>query len=124
DISKSSRLDAELSRENMSIVDLHPLLEGMTSYYNVKLNLPNMPIMVRALETRMGQVFDNLIANAKSFSDDVTVAAEKQGSDWHITVSDKGPGIPDNKLDAIFTRFYTERPAGEDFGQHSGLGLA
>ena len=41
-----------------------------------------------------------------------------------VTITDDGPGIPPAKLDAIFDRFYTERPAGEDFGNHSGLGLA
>ena len=37
---------------------------------------------------------------------------------------DEGPGIPEDKLTAIFDRFYTERPAGEKFGTHSGLGLS
>ena len=41
-----------------------------------------------------------------------------------IYVSDQGPGIPPDKLDAIFNRFYTERPVGEKFGTHSGLGLS
>ena len=41
-----------------------------------------------------------------------------------VTVDDGGPGIPDDKLTAIFDRFYTERPAGEKFGTHSGLGLS
>ena len=40
------------------------------------------------------------------------------------TVEDDGPGIPAGKLEAIFDRFYTERPAGEKFGTHSGLGLS
>ena len=39
-------------------------------------------------------------------------------------VEDQGPGIPEDKLTAIFDRFYTERPAGEKFGTHSGLGLS
>jgi len=41
-----------------------------------------------------------------------------------VTVEDDGPGIPPDKLTAIFDRFYTERPAGETFGTHSGLGLS
>ena len=40
------------------------------------------------------------------------------------TVEDEGPGIPPNKLDDIFDRFYSERPSGEKFGAHSGLGLS
>ena len=41
-----------------------------------------------------------------------------------MAISDGGPGIPEGKLEAIFDRFYTERPAGEKFGTHSGLGLS
>jgi len=39
-------------------------------------------------------------------------------------IEDEGPGIPDAKLESIFDRFYSERPSGERFGQHSGLGLS
>jgi two-component system sensor histidine kinase ChvG len=41
-----------------------------------------------------------------------------------VTVEDDGPGIPDGKEQAIFDRFYSERPRGEKFGTHSGLGLS
>lgn len=41
-----------------------------------------------------------------------------------VTVEDDGPGIPDARLENIFDRFYSERPEGEQFGQHSGLGLS
>lgn len=124
DISKSSRLDAELSREEMELFDIRTMLEGMTAHYGADLNLPLGPIMVVGAESRLGQVFDNLLSNAKSFSDEVLVSAEKQGKIWHFTIDDNGPGIPENKLETIFTRFYTERPETEKFGEHSGLGLA
>ena len=41
-----------------------------------------------------------------------------------IEVEDQGPGIPENKLEDIFGRFYTERPKEEAYGSHSGLGLS
>ena len=41
-----------------------------------------------------------------------------------ISIEDDGPGIPPDKLTTIFDRFYTERPAAEKFGTHSGLGLS
>ena len=41
-----------------------------------------------------------------------------------VCIGDDGPGIPDGKLDAVFERFYSQRPAGEKFGTHSGLGLS
>ena len=45
-------------------------------------------------------------------------------SECEIIISDNGPGIPDNKISTIFERFYTERPEGESYGNHSGLGLS
>jgi two-component system sensor histidine kinase ChvG len=41
-----------------------------------------------------------------------------------ISVEDDGPGIPEGNLEQVFERFYSERPQGEKFGQHSGLGLS
>ena len=40
-----------------------------------------------------------------------------------LIVEDEGVGIPIDKLESIFDRFYSERPKGEAFGKHSGLGL-
>jgi two-component system sensor histidine kinase ChvG len=39
-------------------------------------------------------------------------------------VEDEGPGIPEENLESIFKRFYTQRPASEAFGKNSGLGLS
>ena len=84
-------------------------------------------LVVPGLEGRLTQVFQNLIANALSFSPPggiVRVSARRAGNRVKIIVSDNGPGIPEGKQQAIFERFYTERPAGEKFGTHSGLGLS
>ncbi|MCG8489982.1 MAG: ATP-binding protein, partial [Sneathiellales bacterium] len=37
---------------------------------------------------------------------------------------DEGPGLPEGAEDKVFKRFYSERPDSEEFGSHSGLGLA
>ena len=42
----------------------------------------------------------------------------------HVIISDQGRGIPEGKQDAIFDRFYSDRPSNEKFGKHSGLGLS
>jgi two-component system sensor histidine kinase ChvG len=73
------------------------------------------------------QVLRNLIGNAHSFSPPrgrITLAAWPTGNVVEISVEDEGPGIPEAKLEHIFDRFYSERPQGEYFGQHSGLGLS
>lgn len=125
DISKSSRLDAELSREDMDVFCMRGMLIDICDHYGATTNLPaGDAICIKGVESRMGQVFDNLLSNAKSFSDTVSVNVEKQGKNWHIVFDDNGPGIPESKLETIFDRFYTERPQGESFGNNSGLGLA
>ena len=48
----------------------------------------------------------------------------RREADIKIDVIDEGPGLPEGKLEAIFDRFYSERPEGEKFGTHSGLGLS
>lgn len=94
----------------------------------VVLDLPAAErLVVPGLEGRLTQVFQNLIDNALSFSPPggtVRLTARRSGRSVKVVVSDQGPGIPDGKEEAIFDRFYTERPAGEKFGTHSGLGLS
>ena len=69
----------------------------------------------------------NLISNAASFSPPggtIRLSARKS-SDWiEVWVEDQGPGLPEGKLEAVFDRFYSERPKREKFGTHSGLGLS
>jgi two-component system, OmpR family, sensor histidine kinase ChvG len=93
------------------------------------LDLPDRgrPLIVPGIETRLSQVFLNVIANAESFSPpdgEIRLTARHDGRAMLITVDDDGPGIPEDKLTSIFDRFYSERPAGEKFGTHSGLGLS
>jgi two-component system sensor histidine kinase ChvG len=82
---------------------------------------------VLAVEDRLVQVLRNLIGNAQSFSPRagrILVRVRDLGTQAEIAVEDRGPGIPEGKLEHIFDRFYSERPRGEKFGQHSGLGLS
>jgi two-component system, OmpR family, sensor histidine kinase ChvG len=138
DISDASRLDAELSRDVMEPIDLAAMLRALVDIHettraegvaHVVLSLPERRrgLVVSGLESRLSQVFLNLISNAVSFSPpgaEIRVRAREDGRAVLITVEDDGPGIPPEKLTTIFDRFYTERPAAEKFGTHSGLGLS
>lgn len=139
DISGASRLDAELSRAETEPVELCAMLETLVAMHAdtasdaiaVTLNGCDRPLTVLGLEDRLVQVFRNLITNAVSFSPadgGVRIAVAPGGDKSRpmavITVDDDGPGIPAGKEDAVFDRFYTERPEGEAFGTHSGLGLS
>jgi len=138
DISDASRLDAELGRLEVEPIDIGAMLEALADLHQstrtegaphllLELTDRGRALIVPGIETRLSQVFRNLIANAVSFSPpsgEIRVTARHDGRAVLITIEDEGPGIPDDKLTAIFDRFYTERPAGEKFGTHSGLGLS
>jgi two-component system sensor histidine kinase ChvG len=82
--------------------------------------------IVNGHESRLAQVFANLIDNAVSFSPEggvVRVALSTDAEAITITVTDEGRGITGD-FGKIFQRFYTDRPDTESFGDHSGLGLS
>jgi two-component system, OmpR family, sensor histidine kinase ChvG len=136
DISDASRLDAELSRAKMSPIDLRLMVSTLVDLYRTTKRAesvallfapPSAPMPVQGLELRLGQVVRNLVDNALSFSppdSTVTISLSRMFQQIILTIEDEGPGVPPDNLDDIFKRFYSERPAEESFGKHSGLGLA
>ncbi len=140
DISDASRLDAELARAQAKPVDMARLLEALVSLANetarpgearVELHVERgtaqrRPWRVLGHDTRLAQVVQNLLANARSFSPPdsaVRVILRRVGRFVEFAVEDEGPGIPPDNLERIFKRFYTDRPA-QFFGKNSGLGLS
>ncbi|MEW6123896.1 MAG: sensor histidine kinase [Pseudomonadota bacterium] len=140
DISDASRLDAELQRQEAASVDLKQLLEmvvGMAQDVrrddgvSVALAFERAQgapqgYVIPGHASRLGQVVDNLVSNARSFSPEgstVTVTCRRLKQAVEIRVEDEGPGIRPDAIDRIFERFYTDRPH-QGFGQNSGLGLS
>ncbi len=136
DISDASRVDAELSRTRTEPLDVGLILATLAEIHDatrgdhepvIILDVPATPLFVQAVEGHLVQVMRNLIGNARSFSPPdgrIFLQARETGAIVEISVADEGPGIPNGKLEHVFDRFYSERPAGEQFGQHSGLGLS
>ncbi len=137
DISSASRLDAELARESAEQVDVEKLAGAMVAIQKdmaagrdvhvvMGKRVGRGSTMINGHESRLAQVFANLIDNAVSFSPPggtVTVAVSTEGETITVTVTDEGPGITGD-VGRIFQRFYTDRPETESFGNHSGLGLS
>lgn len=142
DISQASRIDAELPRDILESIDLRevliPLIESLRrsrdeggqknpSGSEIVFSGLGAPVIVLGHRLRLTQVFQNLIENALTFSPPghpVVVKVEPQEAFVSVIIEDDGPGIPPGKEEKIFARFYSERPAGEAFGTHSGLGLS
>jgi two-component system sensor histidine kinase ChvG len=137
DISDASRLDAELQRGEMAPVNLTRLLNTVVSVQNetradaAKVSVAfegggPLAFMVPGHDSRLGQVINNLIDNARSFAPSdstVRVTCRRLRGEVEIVVDDDGPGINPDAFDKIFERFYTDRP-NHGFGQNSGLGLS
>lgn len=140
DISNASRLDAELNRDRPRAVDLNLLLSEITGVYaaghrpgeaRVVFTSPAEAIRITGRDGPLGQVFRNLIDNARSFSSpggEVRLVLRRDPTDpdlsVRVIVDDDGPGIPAENLETVFERFYTSRPRGTAFGANSGLGLS
>lgn len=136
-ISEASRLDAELSRSRFEMVDAGALCAGLVAAYrnahtHTDVRIEYLPPLAGAARVqgdpaRLAQVMRNLIDNAVSFSPSpgmVVVSAETAPGRVFLKVEDQGPGVPAENRSDVFKRFYSQRPADEDFGRHSGLGLS
>ncbi|NOY98634.1 MAG: HAMP domain-containing protein [Chloroflexi bacterium] len=87
---------------------------------------PDLP-RVLADNDRIIQVLTNLVGNALHYTPaggEVTIRAERQGGEVHVTVEDTGIGIPPEHLPHIFTRFYrVDKSRSRHAGGGSGIGL-
>lgn len=143
DISDASRLDAELAREDAGTVDLKKFITDLVAVsreatrnkkaVEIEFKVAKLPQGVKGYfvvghDLRIGQVVTNLIENARSFVPEehghIAISLARAGKFNIVTIDDNGPGIRADNIDRIFERFYTDRPAGEAFGQNSGLGLS
>ena len=82
---------------------------------------------IMADDDRLIQVFDNLLGNALKFTQSggaIEVSAQDDGDCWRVSVRDTGIGIPSDKLEKVFERFYqVDGSTTRRFGG-TGLGLA
>lgn len=85
-------------------------------------------VWVHAGKGMLEIVLQNILENATSFSPrgSTIVLTLTQGQRWvEMQVDDEGPGIPPEKIDRIFERYFSSRPNRVDGERqpHSGLGL-
>lgn len=137
DISEAARTDAELARATFERVDLGPLIEQLVHSWETRRETGDARLafarprrnsaVVMGKPDRLARAMNAIIDNAVSFSPPgglVEIAAARVGDEVRIRIDDEGPGVPPEAREAIFNRFHSVRPEGENFGRHSGLGLA
>lgn len=147
DISKSSRIDAALSRAKLVEVDIKSVISNLLDVYRTPLARQNhdMHVEINGVKVVVNseddegavlvwgqaqplyQVFENLLSNALSFSkkgSEIAIDISSEGAAVVVSIRDQGGGIQAKNISDIFGRFYSRRPEAEKYGEHSGLGLA
>lgn len=124
---ESGRMDFIFAPCNLTelvkdIYHTHQLL--MPLGVELKIEVPDKPVVMKTDRHRLTQVLTNFINNASKFTHEGYIKIGYYISDRpqlvHIYVEDTGKGIPKEKQKAIFERFNKL----DEFAQGTGLGLA
>ncbi|MEM4267361.1 MAG: ATP-binding protein [Candidatus Woesearchaeota archaeon] len=129
-----SRIEAGKFELNITKVDIKGLIKDVVGNLGVLATRKNITLnakiddipAIEADETRLKEILNNLINNAVKFTEKggVTVFARKEGDKIRIDVSDTGIGIPKEKMQYLFTKFFqVDASLGRKYGG-TGLGLS
>lgn len=100
--------------------------EAQANEKDVTMQLPESLMMV-GNEARLASAIENAVRNAIRYTPPQTaavLAADSTGDGVHITISDSGPGLPEDELEKIFIPFYRVSQARERESGGTGVGLA
>jgi signal transduction histidine kinase/DNA-binding LacI/PurR family transcriptional regulator len=129
-------LEAEVSAPDPEPIPMDELARNAVEDFQVEIEQAELTLLaecepdlppVSGAHTYMRRVLDNLIGNAVKFTPargTITVRLRREGDRVALEVSDTGLGIPEDKLERIFERFYqVDGSARRRYGG-VGLGLA
>jgi signal transduction histidine kinase len=121
-----SRFDAAAERLATEPIDLVRLVRSVVAARlpEAELRLPSEPLVVETDQRRLERILGNLLDNAREHGGgaDATVTLDVAPDELVLAVADRGPGVPLDRLDQIFERFFKADPSRA--GGSSGLGLA
>ncbi|MEK1926484.1 MAG: ATP-binding protein, partial [Rhizobium giardinii] len=128
DILDLATVDAGIVELDLSEINLTDLLDEVSlqmadrlqeSAVTLQIDTPDMLGLFVADHQRLKQILIKLLTNAANFAPDgstVSLRCRRDGSDFVFSVTDNGPGIPQDILDTVFNRF-------ESHGTRGGAGL-
>jgi signal transduction histidine kinase len=121
-----SRFDANAEQVALEKVDLGQLIETVRTARSptARFDAPERPVIIDADPRRLERILGNFFDNAREHAGDADVEIELDGrrDEVVVAVSDRGPGVPPDRLELIFDRFTKVDPSRA--GGSSGLGLA
>ena len=110
---------------NDVVADVRADLQVTIAERDADIHVDDLP-RVRGDEGQLGQVFQNLIRNAITYTEDgapqIHITADRSGNEWEIAVQDEGIGIDPAHQDRVFDIF--QRLHTQDEYSGSGIGLA
>jgi signal transduction histidine kinase len=127
----SSRLQSGTLRMEFQPMRLDTILKDVclrersfNENQEIELDIEKPDVYARVDPTRMAQVIENLLSNARKYAPDskVKITLGRDNNHAHISVKDYGPGIAADHLDHIFNRFYRV-PNNTTSVRGTGLGL-
>ena len=121
-LAERGELDLSLQRVSLSEICSELLTERQpTVGGQITFDVPDDAVVL-ADPTRITQVLDNLVSNALRYGGpNVRVSAARDGAYVRLTVTDDGPGVPDELVGTLF-QAYVRGAASHRLGG-SGLGL-
>jgi len=127
-----SRAEAGVGRANFEWVDLLSVVQGIAELYepvalerDVHIQTTGAAQPIQGNPALLAQAFSNLVENALRYAppgSEISIVLQETGGMASVSVSDKGPGIPDKDLTRAIERFVTLDDSRADRG--TGLGLA
>ncbi len=121
--------------EELLATDLNELIRHIVQAFELRgldglrleLAASPRPVLVNGDPDRLARCLENVIDNAVGFSPPrgrVGIDVRREAGQAIVSVRDEGPGIPEEHLAQVFTRFFSYRPDTRATKSHSGLGLA
>lgn len=135
DLMTLSKLEDSSSKLEKSIVNIKDILDNVYKIFVQRLNEKNLHFELKIDENlpkisvdiyRIEQLFINLIDNAIKYTDCGTIFVDISATDgmMQIIIQDTGIGIPKDKLERIFERFFTVDKSRSRKVGGTGLGLS
>lgn len=113
----------DAANEPTSVLDLSALISSLTENHAVKTDLPDT-CSFTGRPIGLKRMIANVLNNAERFAQNAEIALDCQDEQVIITVTDDGPGIPDDMLERVFDPFVRVEESRSRETGGTGLGLS